>query len=251
MSFIITAYPYGWPIFQHASSSYTAPVGIQFHRNHDGWIPPTSHTTLPPPSFFFFFLSTIATLGARFGPVGPQTFSTACIPRDHTATTHTIHCDIHCALCMSHFYMHFLWQCAQLACICESVASMYVLNKPGFRWMKSFQCILSCPSWGKLLAWTSEWPWGWMPCNYTTIPRGAQGRLINATALMDCWWLPLWRGGGSWGQRHRRCWGGFFSGAQRVVDQLRLTCLFSLIFLFAALYLRGENSASLSHIMYT
>ena len=46
-----------------------APVGIQFRCNHDGWIPPTHMPHHPLQAFII-----IVTLGARFGPVGPQTF---------------------------------------------------------------------------------------------------------------------------------------------------------------------------------
>lgn len=49
--------------------TYRAPVGIQFRYNHDSCIPPP-HTPHYPLQAFII----IVTLGARFGPVGPQTF---------------------------------------------------------------------------------------------------------------------------------------------------------------------------------
>lgn len=49
--------------------TYRAPVGIQFQCNHDGWIPPP-HTTHYSLQAFVI----IVTLGARFGPAGPQSF---------------------------------------------------------------------------------------------------------------------------------------------------------------------------------
>lgn len=52
--------------------TYRAPMGIQFRCNHDGWIPTY-------PRFII-----IVTLGARFGPVSPQTLSEAYIPGTFT-----------------------------------------------------------------------------------------------------------------------------------------------------------------------
>lgn len=69
LSFIIAAYPYGWPIFWPLT--YRAPVGIQVGCNHDGRIPQHTHT---PHTTLLHALIIIVTSGATVAPVGPQTF---------------------------------------------------------------------------------------------------------------------------------------------------------------------------------
>ena len=63
MSFIIAAYPYGWPIFRRGPLWEFNSTIIMMLAAYL-----TQHTT-PLRAFII-----IVTLGVRFGPVGPQTF---------------------------------------------------------------------------------------------------------------------------------------------------------------------------------
>lgn len=147
---------------------------------------------------------------------------------------HSLWCDEHCTACMWHFCMHFthfLWQCTLLACIYDACLKQTWFQMDEVLSVRFVMSLLGKSSWRG----HQSGPEGECPVIILQYP-GVHG----AGSLMPQHWWTVGDcrcgeggglgGGGSWGQRHRRCWGGCFSGAQRVVDQLRLVFVLSFFF---------------------
>lgn len=117
--------------------TYRAPVGIQFRYNHDGCIPHPHHPS--PPHALHYPLQAviiIVTSGARFGPVGPQTFTARMSPGRTWLQTVvfivmrscTAGCDI-CSCIISTPRDRF----SPLACACATTDSRVRLKQTGSR----------------------------------------------------------------------------------------------------------------------
>lgn len=117
--------------------TYRALVGIQFRYNHDGCIPHTPRPSQPrAPHYPLQAVIIIVTSGAKFGPVGPQTFTARTSPGRTWPQTVvfivmrscTANCDI-CPCIISTPRDRF----SPLACACATTDSRVRLKQAGSR----------------------------------------------------------------------------------------------------------------------